>query len=261
MGFFGFEVKNENIWERAEFNAKKALDLDENNAIALRAMGNIRRTKYWDWQGAREYFRRSWATDPNNGESLRYTALLMAATNQLDSAKYYVKKGLELNPFDPLLNQADARLYFYERKYQEADLRLDKVYTGNSPYLVEIKSFANKDQCVSLILDSKIINSSSREDLWQVYKNRGWKSLMYEIYKMHEELFLESNGNPVGINGARMIFMQGAPIDVVYENLFIQAENKIGYPIYLLVDPIYDPVREDHRYSEILKMMGLDKYK
>lgn len=261
MGFFGFAVKDEIIWERAEFNAKKALELDDRNAIALRAMGNIRRTKYWDWQGAREYFHRSWVSDPNDAESLRYTALIMAATNQLDSAKYYVNKGLELNPFDQLLNQADARLCFYERKYQEADMRIDKVYAGNSPYLTEIKSFANKDECVSLILNSKKINISSRDNLWQVYRNDGWEPLMHEIFKTHEEIFLESNGIPEGINGARMIFIQGAPSDVVYEKLFIQAENKIGYPIYMLVDPIYDPIREDHRYNEFLKMMGLDKYK
>jgi TolB-like protein/Tfp pilus assembly protein PilF len=242
MGFFGFEVENENIWEQAEYNAKRALDLDENNAIALRAMGNIKRTRYWDWPAARDYFRRSLTTDPNSGETLRYIALLMAATNQLDSAKFYVNKGLELNPLDQLLNQTDARLFLYERKYHEADMRLNKVYTGISSYLVEIKSFANKDQCVSLILDSENIEISSREDLWQVYRNQGWASFIHEIYKMYEEIFLESYGIPAGINGARMIFMQGAPIDIVYENLYLQANEKIGYLIYILVDPIYDPI-------------------
>jgi TolB-like protein/Tfp pilus assembly protein PilF len=261
MGFFGFEVENENVWEHAEYNAKRALDLDENNAIALRAMGNIKRTRYWDWQGAREFFRKSFVADPNSGETLRYIALLMAATNQLDSTKFYVTKGLELNPLDQLLNQTHARLLFYERKYQQADKQLNEVFTGNSPYLVEMKSFANKDQCVSLILDSENIEISSREGLWQVYRNQGWKSLMQEIYKMHEEIFLESNGNPAGYNGARIIFMQGAPIDIVYENLFLQANQKIGYLIYILVDPIYDPIREDPRYNEFLKMMGLNKYK
>jgi len=57
------------------------------------------------------------------------------------------------------------------------------------------------------------------------------------------------------------ILMDGAPIDLIFQELTAQIRDKVGRLVYILVDPIYDPVRLDPRFDELLETMKLDKYK
>ncbi|MDL5046364.1 hypothetical protein QQ054_09995, partial [Oscillatoria amoena NRMC-F 0135] len=58
-----------------------------------------------------------------------------------------------------------------------------------------------------------------------------------------------------------MVLIHGAPKDLIFEKLNANADNRVGSMVYLLIDPVYYPIRSDPRYDALLKRMGLDKYK
>jgi len=260
FGYLFGESEIKNVWELAESNTVKALELDGSHARALASMAYIKRNKYWDWEGAQEYYRKAISAAPGNDKTLENYALLLSAINQHDSAMFYARRALELNPKSRNSRFTFMRTAYYARNYQIAVKQSEKLNqlskgtalnSGTVLYTISILFQTEQDKAVSMILDYAPIDETSKEKLATIYQTQGWKSLMKSIYNSPYK-----DQIPTG-----HILMDGAPKDVIFQELTAQIRDKVGRLVYILVDPIYDPVRLDPRFDELLETMKLDKYK
>ncbi len=259
FGFLFGDREIEDAWELAEKYSIKALELDETNSEALRSMAYIRRNKYWDWEGAQEYYRKSVSAAPNNGKALRGYAFLLSAINQHDSAIFYANKALELNPNSDDYRTALMRTAYYARKYGLAinqSEMLEQLAASSYAFRMLILAQTDKDKAAAMILDFAPIDEESKEDLRVIYQNQGWESLTESLYSAYEDRLYTKR-----FFGRELILIDGAPRDITFKTLAANAGKKVGLMAYILVDPVYDPIRHDPRFDELLKTMGLDKYK
>ncbi len=241
MGYFKIEVQNHDVWKLAEFNANKSVYLDPNNSVGISTIGYIKRTRYWDWEGARKDYQKAINIDPNNDLVLKRYALLLAAINQLDSAVYYIDRAQELNPLDKEGISNYYRILIFAGKYEQARAQA-KVKALDSAYLEYIDLFTNKDKIAYLVIDNQSFSQEQKESLLELFRDEGWKSLM----------ITRTNS---------FIDYHGAPKNIIFENLNEAVKNKRGFTVYVLVDPWFDPIRSDPRFDSLLTLMGLDKYK
>jgi len=165
-----------------------------------------------------------------------------------------------LNPKSRNSRFAFMRTAYYARNYQIAvkqSEKLNLLYKGTAlnigtvHYTISILFQTEQDKAVSMILDYAPIDETSKEKLATIYQTQGWKSLMKSIYNSPYKDQIPTHH----------ILMDGAPIDVIFQELTAQIRDKVGRLVYILVDPIYDPVRLNPRFDELLETMKLDKYK
>jgi TolB-like protein/Flp pilus assembly protein TadD len=86
---------------KAPASADQALLLDPDLAEGYAARANVRAILTWDWSGAMADFQRALAMGPNDANTLRRYASVLAARGRLREAQVAVRKSLELDPLSP----------------------------------------------------------------------------------------------------------------------------------------------------------------
>lgn len=127
-----------------ETSARKALQLDPNNAVAYNALGALEGHR-GHWAAAAQYERRALALDPSSPEALYNYSYLLSATGQLNEAIRVQNQLLAQEPFVPVYRarmadvlwatgQNDAAVKILESLGPSAGLRPAKVYATQGRY-------------------------------------------------------------------------------------------------------------------------------
>lgn len=256
--FFG-DQEIANVYYLGESNARKALELDDRNVQALLDMAMIKRNRDWDWEASRKYFQTAISIAPNDPLSFGLYAMLLSAINQTDSALYYANRSLVLDPNSEVAKFYSLRSLYYDRQFNEAislsdQLQGDQIGFMSPPFfiIIRILSHVDKDKTVSILLNNSDLGDGDKDKLEKYYQENGWDALMKRLFADHLDSMSESR---------ILITVHGAPMEAIFAKLNRDADNKVGELVYLLIDPVYDPIRSDPRYDQLLKRMGLDKYK
>jgi TolB-like protein/Tfp pilus assembly protein PilF/predicted Ser/Thr protein kinase len=105
---------------KAKAAALRAIELDENLAGAHEALATVRTWIDWDWDGARESWRRTLELNPNvaNAQAL-YSHFLMIMGHG-EEALNHSERAVVLDPFNPLVHSFHAFVLYWQRRHDEA---------------------------------------------------------------------------------------------------------------------------------------------
>ena len=116
---FGYAAPEE-AGPKAKAAALRAIELDENLAAAHEALALVRWAIEWDWDGARESFRRAIELNPNSAFAQGNYAWLLLTMGHREEALVRMKKAVVLDPFNPLVHGWHAVFLYCQRRYDEA---------------------------------------------------------------------------------------------------------------------------------------------
>lgn len=253
--FYGFFFGNQeirNVYDSAELYARKALALDKRNVQAYIDLALIKRNRDWDWEGSRQYFQRAKSIAPNHSYTLGLYAMLLSALNQTDSALYYARKGVVLDPNSENARFYELRAFYYDRQFHKAASLISGVDQITRRDLIIMALSPNKDVIAPMLIKFADLDINIKQELDNYYHANGWDALMKKLYTSYLDKLN---------TGEIMVKIYAAPRDVLFGELSRDVDNQVGNMVYLLIDPVYDPIRSDPRYDQLLKRMGLDKYK
>jgi len=110
--------------EKARYNARQALALDDSLPETHTSMGVIRMQFDWDWIEAEREFKRAIELDPDYAEAHYWYTGLLAARGRFDEALRESETARALDPYSPLANMNYARALYYARRSGEAEAYL-----------------------------------------------------------------------------------------------------------------------------------------
>jgi eukaryotic-like serine/threonine-protein kinase len=113
-------VSPEEAGPKAKAAALRAIELDEDLAAAHEVMATIRGWTDWDWDGARESFRRAIEINPNVASAQASYSHFLSITGQGEEALEHGRRAVELDPFNPLTHSFNAAALYFQRRYDEA---------------------------------------------------------------------------------------------------------------------------------------------
>jgi TolB-like protein/Flp pilus assembly protein TadD len=247
----------------AEAAASRALDLDPLLAEAHASLAWIRLLNNLDYSAAKESFRRSLELNPNYSVARMWFAVFLIAAGRFSEAVDEASKALSLDPLSPIINAVVGWPFYFMRDYQRAIERYRKAielepkslpahYLLAMTYLqVGEPEHAIAEMQIARGLDnSSMTIAGLAETHLGAGNNEEADKLLFELNRM-----ATSNKQYVSPYDEACVYLRRGNYDRAMELLEKAFEDHSTWRIFLSVDPKFDRVRDEARFSKLLERM------
>jgi Tfp pilus assembly protein PilF len=251
--------------------ALQAIALDDTSAAVHEALARRMTWTDWDWAGAEPEWRRALEIDPNSASAHAFFAHFLAITGRIDEAIPHSERSVELDPFNALLHGLYAAVLYHNRRYDEAiatarnalamqsSLSTGRAVLRGSLYAKGMLDEWLADQRERIAGDPELV-SAFEQGLSEAGHEGAFRRLA-DILAAR----LEASGGVVApgiVQGVTPVYVAKHYIfGGVYDRAMDWIEK--GYEVhdpgltYILTDPLYDPLRSDPRFQDLLRRMNL----
>ncbi len=260
-------VPPKEAYPKAKEAALRALEIDDRLAEAHSSLAYIEAINDWDWSGAEREFQRAIELNPNYAGSHQGYGIALAQMGRLDEAIAEEKRALQLDPLSLLINGSLALTFYEARQYEQAIEQEQKTLDLDPNYLIArmglglayIQKSAYQQGIAELEKAVTISGGAAPalSNLGYAYARVGRKAEAQKELDKLEEL-AKKKYIPAG-SRARIYAGLGDK-DKTFQWLeTAYAEHSIAgtLPGMIKVDPVFDPVRSDPRFTDLLRRMNL----
>ncbi|MBV8857867.1 MAG: protein kinase [Acidobacteria bacterium] len=117
-------IRTSEAMNKARYNARMALELDDSLAEAHTSMGLVRLRYDWDWAEAEREFKRAIELNPEYAQAHFWYTSVLAARGRFDEAIRESEAARALDPYSAFADQNYARALYYARRPGEAEAYL-----------------------------------------------------------------------------------------------------------------------------------------
>jgi TolB-like protein/Tfp pilus assembly protein PilF len=232
-------------FERAEKNARRALEINPNLAEAHSSLGNILKEGMWNWERADEELKKAIALDPGYATAHQWYSECLAVLGRLDESLAEAKRAVELEPFSMVTHDVLGLSLMRMHRYDEA--------------IAQYKQAAEIDPTwvyVHFNLGQVYLLKSLLPEALTEFQRAGAPPQISEIYSagIGDARRLRLLSNELQVSDLWKCFM-----DKALELLSVLVEERNTVLPYIIHAPILDPISDDPRYMNVLKRMGLGK--
>jgi DNA-binding winged helix-turn-helix (wHTH) protein/TolB-like protein len=257
------EATQANFSPEAEALIDKALQLDNTLAEAHATYAFIRMFHHWDWETAERELDLAIELNPNSAVAHHWKGVYLSLRGRLDEAKLEMHKALDLDPLSLIIMADIGQLHYFAHEYDQAldycnrALALDPEFWPADEYLFDIYRLKGMDQeALNEFFNLYYRNSTheARQRVREVFARGGLRAVFTQQLNSY---LTKNDGQRASIAVARFYSRLGDNEHALY--WLNSAVNEQGYfwTAYIGVDPLYDPLRGDPRFQEILHRMNL----
>jgi len=251
---------------KAKTAALKALELDNSLAEAHTSLASILDGYEHDFEKAEKEYQLSIELKPGYATAHHWYAFLLANLGRHEEAINEILRARELDPLSPRINANVGYILYFAREYERALEELEKskeifpehainyyrmgqVYTQLGRYEEAISSYEHGFEVTGQ-------SGELSTTLAYIYSLSGKRA---EAQKRLSNIIEYSKQNFVSpISIARVYVGLGEKEEAFFwlEKGYSQNDAQL---IYLKIDPTFDPLRSDPRYTQLLRKIGLEK--
>jgi len=249
---------------RAKATALKALSLDDKLAEAHAALAAVKLWREFDWEGAQRGFRKAIEMNPSYPTAHLWLALYLAAMERMDEGLSEIRIALKLDPLSRVINLNLARILHFARQFDDAIKHCRKTIEMYPDYLIAHRrlgiSYGEKrmfEEAEAEFKKALAISENESETMSArayAYARAGRTEDARKILDRLTELAKETYVSPYSFARIHIGLDQ---IDEAFECLEKTHQERHGILTYLKVEPIFDRLRSDSRYADLLRRMGL----
>jgi serine/threonine protein kinase/tetratricopeptide (TPR) repeat protein len=260
-------VPPKEAYPKAKEAALRALEIDDTLAEAHSSLAYIEAINEWDWSGAEREFQRAIELNPNYAGSHQGYGIALAQMGRLSEAMAEEKRALQLDPLSVLINGSVAVTLYEARQYDQAIEQERKTLDLDANYLLariglglayvqksmHQESIAELEKAVAVSGG----NASALSNLGYAYAMADKRA---EAQKVLDKLNERSKEGYVPAGARARIYAGLGDKDKIFQWLeTAYAERSIAgtLPGMIKVDPVFDPLRSDPRFADLLRRMNL----
>jgi serine/threonine-protein kinase len=253
---------------KAKEAALKALEIDEKLGEAHNSLAAVKLLYDWDWPGAEKEFKRALELNPNYYTAHEWYAIYLAVTGKIDEAVAEMKHAAELEPLFTSGQIGIARHLYFAKKFDAAieqfkralesdpnsfwgHAHLGQAYIAKSRYPKAITHFTR----ATMLTGGK--EAGMLSGLGYAHAVSDNHDEARQILNRLLELSNQRYVPPFYIAG---IYIGLGDRDRAFQWLEKAYTDRSEWLIYLNIEHMLDPIREDPRFDELVKKVGLASF-
>ena len=260
----GFNVRPpKEMYPKAKSAALKALELDDSLAQAHTALATAIMAYDWGWSGAESEFKRAVEISPSDSDTHYYYSFYLAFIGQFDKSIAEMKKAQDLDPVSLVKLTGLGQVLIMARRYDESIEQCRKALEmdpnlGFAHWLLGLAyTYKGSYEAAILALQKSIPLSGDSPDepasLAHAYalsgNNTEARKILEELKQQAKRKYI-SPGTMADLYGLLGDKTQAfALLDKAYE----ERDNMV---VLLKVDPMFDHLRSDQQFSDLLRRVG-----
>ena len=248
---------------KARAAALRALEIDPDLSEAHAALGLVRLFYDLDWDAAKESFQRAIEIKPNYSIAHQRLGLYFNLRGQFDDAIRELQTARELDPLSPQLHCSFAVMFFLSRQYERALSEIEKTLELDNNYVPTLyllgrtrEELGEFDEAITVFERILTIDDAPtfRAGLAHVHATAG----NYQAARtMLTELEKQSSKRYVGAYSKAVIHLALGEKNEAFSCLEQAYGDRCEMMTWLRVDPVFDHVRSDLRFTNLLRRIGL----
>jgi len=248
---------------KAKTAAEKALSLDDHLAEAHASLGLVKFYFDWDWNGAEAEFKKALELNPGYAQAHQYYADFVKSFGRFDEALAEMKKALTLDPLSYSINTGIGHVLYLSRQYDLAIDQYRKVVESDPSFVPARlwfgRPYLQKGMFKEAIEQVKEAVRLSRETtvslatLGQAYAAAG---RMAEAKKILDKLLTRSTEQYVPSYWIALVYTSIGNMDEAMKYLEGAFHERSSWLVWANVEPRFDSLRSDKRYSSLLARIG-----
>ena len=250
-------------FQKAKDAAINALEFDPSLSEAFATLAYIKLIYEWDWYGAVKDFERAIELNPYYGTAHQWYANVLTVLNQHDKAIAEAKLAQQIDPLSPIINRNVGRRLYFAHQYEqaiEASLNALSIKPDFFPALwtLSLSYLQNKNYSKAIQEMQRAVKYSG-DDLFvkallgYVYGTAGEQG---EAQVILNELNETSKYQKIPGIAFAVIYIGLGENDNAMNWLEKAYEERSNHLIYLNSNPIFDPIRSEPRFIELVKKMN-----
>lgn len=262
LGDAGYLPPSE-AWPKAKAAAMQALEIDDTLAEAHTSLGLVKEHFEWDWAGAEQEFKRAIELNPNSATAHHWYGDYLANMGSSEQGLRETRKAQELDPLSLIINTSLGwQLYLAHQNDSAADqlhkvLEMDAKFAPARRLLEEVYAQMGK-QKEAVAEREKILSLSGSPELAasieQDFTKSGYTGVLQSWLDGLTEISKHGYVSPYSIAQA---YMRMGEKQKVFDWLQKAYEEHDSGLVSLAVEPMFEPVRSDPRFRDLLKRMKL----
>jgi tetratricopeptide (TPR) repeat protein len=254
-------------WRRQTYGdsekaCRKALELNPNLAQAHASLGLIKMNYQWDWPAAEQEFRRAIELNPNHATSHHWYAEYLATQGRFEESLFQIKRARELDPASPVIQGDTGKILVFARRFDEAEAYLQETVSlapntwGAHLWLAFI--YARQKQLSEALVELRELerigpNSWTAGLSAYVYGLTGDRAKAQQ-WLMETQKRLSSKDDELPLVYA---YVGMGDNEHALFHLERDCDTHATSMTSLRVAPLYDPLRSDPRFVDLLRRVHL----
>ncbi len=253
------------LMPKARAAALRALQLDEGLAEAHTSLALIEENYDYDWPGAEKEFRRAIQLNPQYATAHQWYAEFLSWQGRFDEAFQESAQARQLDPLSLIIATDHASIFYYSRQYERAIeqcrsvLELDPTYSrareGMIPPYSQLGRYGE-----ALDEINRLAARGDTPALW------AWEAAVYarsgraaEARRALAKVEQVAASRPDRYTVLLVAYWGTGENERVLDLLERAYAEHSPVVAQMKVDPIYDPIRSDPRFQDLLRRARLDR--
>lgn len=243
--------------------ASKADQLDTQIAESHRALAGLYAME-WNWTGVEKELVRTIEIEPGSADALHDYSLFLNYMKRPDESIEKIKRARELDPLSLAINSDLGLAFYFARRYDEAVAAYKKVLEMDPAFTMAHlglgEAYLRKSKYAEAIAELQTADATGdhatiyRGRLGEAYRYAGREKEARQVLAELNELARQHYVPPFEI--ARMYVVLGNR-DEAFKWLEKAYAERSAHLVNLPIDPMFDSLRSDTRFTSLLRRVGL----
>jgi serine/threonine protein kinase/tetratricopeptide (TPR) repeat protein len=249
---------------RAKAEAMKALELDDSLADAHVSLAYALFRGDWKWSEAEKEFRQALAINPKSAQAHQWYSNLLVALGRPDEAIAHTKLAQKLDSTSLIIRAHFGFVYFFAHQYDDSIatcqkvLELDPTFFAVRRYLGQAYTQKGRyDQAISEFQKAVVGAGGSpliRAELAYTFGVAGKKDEAEKILAELKQIGTERYFSPYHL---ALVYSGLGNKDETFNSLERALQDRADYLVFLSVDPRFEWLRNEPRFTSLQQRVGL----